>query len=101
MLGGGPQSPVKRLLHVLHPETSLTADRHWIVAQFTSLLNTFRAHVILACKVSPGTPDCCLQSVLPHTRRDALVARHGSLYSILNSWLLCTETREMPEKRHK
>jgi hypothetical protein len=25
----------------------------------------------------------------------------GSLYSVLNSWPLCTETREMPEKRHK
>jgi hypothetical protein len=64
-------------------------------------IKAFRAHVILARKVPPGTADCSLQSVLPHVRRGVLIASGSSLYSALNSSLLCTETREMPEKKDK
>lgn len=52
-------------------------------------------------QVPPGTREGCLQSTPLRIRLGALIASHGSLYSVLNSWILCTETREMPEKKHK
>ena len=102
---GDPHSPVKRLLHVLLPEASLTADRRWIASQFTSLLKLFRAHVTLARKVPPGTHDCFMQSVLWTIGECALMESRtgpgGSLYSVLHPRPLCAETREMPEKKDK
>jgi hypothetical protein len=68
-------------------------------------IKPFRVHVTLAGKVPHGSHEHTVQSVLWSFTDCALIDSRtgpgGSLYSILDSWSLCTEVRKMPEKKDK
>jgi 2'-5' RNA ligase len=78
---------------------------HLFAAGFAPDIKPFRAHVTLARKVPHGTHDRTMQSVPCSFTDCALVDSRtgpgGSLYSVLNSWPLCAEVRQMPEKKDK